>query len=102
MTGADSRGHFGRFGGRLAYAVNAEAVDNSATFSAASGPGARARGAAAVFSDTDVLWPAGSWNHLGEIAPLIQEVINRPGWQFGNSLSLIFQGLNGQWGRKFF
>jgi hypothetical protein len=86
---------------RVAFSMNAEAADHSATFSAASGPASRARGAAAFFSDTDTLWTSGTWNNMGQIAPLIQEVVNRPGWLYGNSLSLIVQGLGDQWGRKF-
>jgi hypothetical protein len=88
----------------LAYDFAAEAADNSEPFSGNNPPSKRQLTSAIVAHESNVPWLANTWYPLDEIAALLQEVINRPGWQMGNSLSLITQGnpSGGDFGRKFF
>ncbi|MEO8610029.1 MAG: hypothetical protein ABI690_19200 [Chloroflexota bacterium] len=79
----------------------AENVDNSAAFSSTSRPSQRSKAAVVNFS-ANVNWSSGKWYSLSEIASSIQTVINRAGWNSGNSLSIILKGSSsGNWGRYF-
>jgi hypothetical protein len=76
--------------------IQGEDVDNAATFVKINGNiSSRSRTAAAV------AWAPNPWLTVGEagpdqqtpdIAPLIQEIVNRPGWTSGNSLVVIITG----------
>jgi hypothetical protein len=79
----------------------AHKTDNSPAFSATSLPSTRSRTTAVVKHSSNVRWNAGTWYDLGDITPLVQEVVNRPGWKNGNSLSIILKGTGTKWGRKF-
>ncbi len=83
--------------GLTALVIQAEAADNAAGFTTATGNvSSRARTSAAV------AWPAiPPWTAVGEsgpqqrtpdIAPVIQEVVNRGGWARGNALVVIVSG----------
>jgi hypothetical protein len=37
---------------------------------------------------------------LNDLTPVIQEVVNRPGWTSGNSIALVLRGAGAQYGRK--
>ncbi|MBI5670896.1 MAG: PKD domain-containing protein, partial [Chloroflexi bacterium] len=81
----------------------ADASDNSAAFSANSRPSQRPLTNQRVAHASNVLWNANTWYNLDDMSPVIQEVVSRPGWQSGNSLSVIIQGTSaGSWARKFF
>lgn len=76
--------------------VSGHAVDNSAAFTtAASDISSRTKTSASV-----------TWNFASntleekEIAPVIQEIVNRPGWSSGNALSIITHNSSGQ--RRFY
>ncbi len=80
----------------------AEASDSSAAFSDASPPSQRMLTTMKVTYNTNVQWNADTWYALSEMRDVIQEVVDRPGWQSGNSLSLIVRGMStGFWWRKF-
>ena len=75
--------------------LRAEAADNPITFSVSSKVAARPRGAASTS------WAPVAWNVVGEasasqrtpeLAALIQEVVNRPGWASGNALVIFVDG----------
>ena len=76
--------------------IGGEAIDNAATFTSSAGDiSSRARTAAAV------TWSPVAWATVGEagpdqrtpnIAPVIQEIVNRPGWTSGNSLVIVITG----------
>jgi Leucine-rich repeat (LRR) protein len=87
----------------LNFYLAAEATDNSAPFAPGNRPSTRPITAASLHYVSDTRWEAGTWNSLGEIGPVLQEIINRPGWQPGYSLSLIAHANpnTGPWGRKF-
>lgn len=76
--------------------IHGQAVDNAATFSTASHDiSSRGRTASAV------AWSPPPWATVGQVgadqqtsdlASILQEIVNRPGWQAGNSLALIITG----------
>jgi glucose/arabinose dehydrogenase len=80
--------------------VAAEATDNSAPFSAGSGPATRPLTTARLRHSSNTQWLANQWYTYQDVTAVIQEVVNRGGWQPGNSLSIIVRGLNGDWARK--
>jgi type IV pilus assembly protein PilY1 len=47
-----------------------------------------------------VSWSANTWYDLDDLSPVIQEMVNRPGWQSGNTLALIVKGTGAAYGRK--
>jgi hypothetical protein len=76
--------------------IRAQAADSAPTFSTASNDVAgRATGPASV------AWTPAAWASVGAagldqraqgLAPLIQEVVSRPGWAYGNALALLVTG----------
>ncbi len=88
----------------LSYNLAAEAADDSAAFTAENMPSQRALTTAAITHESNVAWQNNTLYPLDEIGAVLQEVISRPGWQAGNSLSLIANGTeaSGEFGRKFF
>ncbi len=88
----------------LSYFISAEAADNSEPFTADNPPSKRQLTIALVDHESNVQWLAKTMYPLDEIGAVVQEVISRPGWQMGNSLSLIAVGTEagGEFGRKFF
>ena len=76
--------------------IRGEAVDDAVTFTNSSG---NITGRAPTIAS--VPWSAPAWNTVGEagpdqetpdIGPIIQEIINRPGWVAGNSIVLTVTG----------
>ena len=76
--------------------IRGEAVDNAATF---------ARDSLNISSRTTtsagISWAPAPWTTVGEagpdqqtsdLAPVVQEIVNRPGWSSGNSLVVIITG----------
>ena len=77
--------------------IEGEDSDNAPTFIAStSNISSRARTAASL-SWTPVPWTivgeAGPDQQTPDIAPIIQEIVNRPGWSSGNSLVIVFSGI---------
>ena len=76
--------------------IQGEATDNAATFSTASGSiSARPKTSGAI------AWSPPPWATIGDAGPdqqtpnialVIQEIINRPGWASGNSLVILITG----------
>jgi hypothetical protein len=76
--------------------IRGQAADNATTFSTATGNvSSRARTTSAV------AWSPPAWTTIGQagagqrtpnLAPIVQEIVNRPGWASGNSLVLIITG----------
>ena len=87
----------------IAIAMNmaADAADNSPTFGSASQPSQRKLTTARVTHSSNAQWAANTWYALDDVSAVIQEVVNRTGWQSGNSLSLILKGTGNAWGRMF-
>ena len=85
----------------VAAEIAAEAVDSSVTFTLANRPSQRPLTAARVQHNSNAQWLAGNWYNFDEMRTVVQEVVDRPGWQVGNSLSIILRGTAGAWARKF-
>ena len=76
--------------------LQGQAADNPVTFqTSAFSVSSRPRTAAAV------LWTPAAWTTIGaigaaqrtpDLAPVIQEIVGRPGWASGNSLVIIVTG----------
>lgn len=82
--------------------IGAEASDNSLTFSETARPSLRSLTNNRAAHSSDDYWPEDTWNMLEDVAPVVQEIVNRSGWQSGNSLSLILRNTSsGAWARKF-
>jgi hypothetical protein len=88
----------------LAYDFAAEAADDSQPFTGEDLPSKRDLTTAVVSHESNVKWLANTWIPLDEITNVVDEVISRPGWQSGSSLSIIIEGTEegGDFGRKFF
>ncbi len=70
--------------------IFAEAVDNAAAYNGSNGEiSSRPRTTASVLWSATTVINTFSWSP--NIASVIQEVINRPGWQSGNALNIIYQ-----------
>jgi hypothetical protein len=81
--------------------LSAEAADNSLPFASNSRPSQRPL-TSILNHSSDVGWDANTWYNFNEMASVVQQVVNRSGWQSGNSLSIILKGIGtGTWGRKF-
>ena len=78
-----------------------EAVDNATTFAANNKPSQRPLTAARITHSSNTQWGVNTWYVLQDVLPVVQEIINRPGWRPGNSLALILRGTGGPWGRKY-
>ncbi len=86
---------------QLNFDIFGEATGNSVGFVSTNKPSQRVLTNSKVSHSSNVNWPAGSTISLNEMSSVIQEVINNPAWQSGNSLSVIMKGTGGAWARKF-
>ena len=82
--------------GPISLTINGQAVDNATTFTSAPG-----NISSRALTTASVAWSPPNWTTVGEaglnqrtpnIASVIQEIVNRPGWSSGNSLALIISG----------
>lgn len=82
--------------GESALVVHAENVDDAATFTAAS-----ANISSRTRTSNSVAWFPPDWTTVGEagisqrtanLASIIQEIVDRPGWAAGNALAMIISG----------
>jgi hypothetical protein len=72
-----------------------EASDNAASFSSSSPPATRTLTTVVDHVSSDVKWSASKRYALGDsmqLAAALQRVVDRPGWQSGNSVALIAYG----------
>jgi PKD repeat protein len=84
----------------MAAEIAAVAADNSATFSSSNRPSQLPLTTARVQHGSNVNWSAGNWYNFNEMRTVVQEVVNRPGWQAGSSLSVIIRGTSTAYARK--
>lgn len=77
--------------GQTSLIVRGEATDDSATFSDAI--------SSRPVTEASVAWSPAPWTSVGaeqqtpELAAIVSEIVNRPGWAAGNALSFIITGL---------
>ncbi len=88
--------------GATSLMIEGEATDNALTFTNAnSNISSRARARARARAGATIDWAPAPWTMEGEagaaqqtpnIAPIIQEIVERPGWSSGNALVVIISG----------
>jgi WD40 repeat protein len=76
----------------LSLQIAAQAIDNAPTFSSSNKPSQRTLTTARVNHSSNVSWNASTWYDFNDMASVVQEVVNRSGWQSGNSLAIILRG----------
>jgi hypothetical protein len=86
---------------RIDLTLNAVATDDCAPFSINDPPSSRALTATKVDHGFDTRWSGGTWIQLADIAPVVEEVVKRPGWQDGGSLCIVIQGHGAAEARRF-
>jgi hypothetical protein len=73
--------------------IKGEAIDDAATF------GANSRAIAKLTATTastawkwaeDQPWSANEWYESPDISAIVQEIVNRPGWGFNNSVVILY------------
>jgi hypothetical protein len=84
----------------LSMSIAGDLSPNSPTFSSASKPSQRTLTTNKVSHSSNISWSASTWYYLDEMAPVVQEIVSQPGWQSGNSLSIILKGTGRSYGRK--
>jgi len=76
--------------------IQGQAADNAPTFASSS-----TNVSGRVRTSASVSWSPAAWNTVGDagadqrtpnLAPILQEIVNRPGWNAGNSLALLVSG----------
>jgi hypothetical protein len=87
--------HGGATGSSYTAGIRIEDSDNAAAFSCATNNEVEDRS----YLGTTVSWsipssglPTGQWNSSPDLASLIQQIVDRPGWSSGNYLSLGIWG----------
>jgi hypothetical protein len=84
------------------FAIGADASGNSGAFTSTSRPSQRTQTTNTVAHNDNVNWVANTWYSLDEMKSVVQEIVSRPDWQSGNSLSVIIRGTaTGAYARKF-
>ncbi|MFC1792821.1 hypothetical protein ACFL3Q_04470 [Planctomycetota bacterium] len=83
------RSHNSRLTANVYSVINAEATDNVDAFSSSRHIGSLLTTSTSVDWTIEESWSADTWYESPDIANVIQEVIDRPGWMEGNSLAII-------------
>jgi glucose/arabinose dehydrogenase len=86
---------------QLSFEIAAEAVPNSLPFATTNLPSQRPLLPARTTHSSDEQWLTNSWYVVStDLAAMLQQVVNQPGWTAGNAASLIMRGVGGAWARK--
>jgi hypothetical protein len=75
--------------------VRGEASDDAATFSTAADFDAREMTAASVQWEAMPPWTASTWYTAPDLSAVVQEIVDRPGWEDGNALVLVWEDFAG-------
>ncbi len=80
-----------------------DAEDNPTFFGPSDRPSGRPRTAASVLiNNYTPAWNADTWYDVVDLAPIVQEIVNRPGWAPNNFLALLIQGTGTLETRRYF
>jgi hypothetical protein len=86
----------------VAFTIAGDSTGNSAPFTNSARPSQRPLTTANVAHSSNSRWLPNTWYSLNDIKTIIQEIVNRPDWQAGNTLSIVLRGTaSGVWSRKF-
>lgn len=85
----------------LSFQIAGDAVGNSQPFARNSLPSSRVLTSNKVTHSSNVQWKANTWYSLDELKSILQELVNRPDWKSGNSISFIVKGTGSTYARKF-
>ncbi len=85
----------------MSYSMKGENVGNSATFATSNLISSRLLTNAGINHSSNMKWSSNTWYQLDNVSNVIQEIVDRPDWQSGNSMTIILQGTGGNWARKF-
>jgi hypothetical protein len=85
----------------MKFSMMGDASGNSQPFSTTSLPSSRIGTVAKINHASNTKWQTNTWYSLNDIQSVIQEIVNRPDWQSGNSISIILKGTGQTYGRKF-
>jgi len=86
----------------VSFTIVGDASGNSAPFTSSARPSQRPATTANVAHSSNTRWLPNTWYSLNDIKTIIQEIVNRPDWQAGNTLSIVLKGTGaGVWSRKF-
>jgi hypothetical protein len=94
--------HNNRLTGVIYGRIEAEAVDNADAFGISRRIGSLPKTSASANWDHREPWAENTWYQSPDIADVIREIINRPGWTANNSLTILYstREYEGQW-RKY-
>jgi hypothetical protein len=85
----------GAYTGAVTLSVRGEASDHAATFGTGRYNLSSRSKTSAAFTWTPNSWVQGGSYQTGNLAPVVQEIVRRPGWQSGNALALVIDGGGG-------
>lgn len=81
--------------------IKAEASANSPAFNKTQPLYQKILGNESMVFSNNTAWKTGQTYKIEGLGPIVQEIVNRDGWQPGNALSLIVRGNGRNWARKF-
>ena len=85
----------------MAFEFGIEAALNSQPFTTTSRPSQRTLLTPRVAHVSDQQWVTSTWYALDDLTPIVQALVNQPGWNAGNALALVLRGTGDNWARKF-
>lgn len=76
----------------LGLTIYGDDADNSAAWSDPTRPSQRSLTTASFAYAQDEQWGGLAWSTIADIKDIVQEIVDRPGWQAGNALSVVVRG----------
>jgi glucose/arabinose dehydrogenase len=85
----------------IGFEIGVEDSGSATLFSASARPSSRVLTAGRVSHVSNAQWVANTWYTIGEVSPLLQEVVRRPDWTANSAAAFVLRGTGAVWGRKF-
>ena len=85
----------------IGFEIGIENSGSAAVFSANARPSSRTLTAGRVSHVSNTQWVANNWYAIGEVSPLLQEVVRRADWTATSAAAFVLRGTGATWGRKF-
>ncbi len=74
--------------------ITAEATDNAETFTETMLIDARPQISTSLLWEVNVEWGLWTYHRTPDLSDIVQEVVNRPGWESGNAIAFLLLGEN--------